>query len=223
MLKSVVLGAAFTLLLGSTAFAFGGGDANQGQAQGQGQGQAQGQGQGQAQGQNQGQGQDQGQGQSQDASNSNSITVQGDEANPDTVRIWTNRGAYAPDLTAGTNPCAGSWSAGVGAPFVSVSGGNTYQFEECVERATAALLHQMGYLEAGRAFLCNSRVTVQVAFEQAGMPCPSTPDRQQAVTPAVVTDAVEFETAETNQPTEGFWEAGCFDTLPSWRKELNGC
>ena len=73
---------------------------------------------------------------------------------------------------AGTSPCLIATSAGVGVTGLGIALGTGHVDEGCEERNTAALLGNLGYKDAARAYLCGIDKEIEKAFAAIGQHCP---------------------------------------------------
>ena len=93
----------------------------------------------------------------------------------------------APGLgPAGTHPCLIATSGAVGVTGLGLSLGAGRVDKGCEDRNTAALLANIGYKEAARAYLCEIDVQIKAAFQAIGQPCPHSDSEAPAVPDIVI-------------------------------------
>ena len=96
-------------------------------------------------------------------------------------KIDTTAAAVAPALTQSLNDvCLGSASVGVAVTGWGVSGGKTYQDEDCVRRLDARELRAQGFAAAAASLMCQDE-NVAAAMEAAGTPCGSIKQGQHGI------------------------------------------
>jgi hypothetical protein len=105
-------------------------------------------------------------------------------SNDSNVNIDRTPDVSAPGLgTAGTSPCLIATSLGIGVTGFGLSAGSGHVDEGCEQRNMAALLANLGFKEAARAYLCDVDERVAAAFKSIGAPCGEKIERSMSAVP----------------------------------------